>query len=92
MKETYVKPTIFIERFSLTQNIASGCAGYENGTHGTPINNTEASTCVWDMQGVMLFTSNACAAVEGGIQLGPNDSFDGVCYNGPTSSLAPFGA
>lgn len=88
MKETYIKPTIFIERFSLTQNIASGCAG---STLGTAINSTDINQCAWDMGGVILFTSDLCAE-NGGIQLDPTkgDTFEGVCFNAPNSSLAPF--
>lgn len=86
MKEKYVKPAIFIERFSLTQNIASGCAG---STLGQPYNNaTDISNCAWDMGGIILFT-NACD-VPGVTKLQDGDTFEAVCYNAPNSSLAPF--
>lgn len=84
MKEKYVKPAIFIERFSLTQNIASGCAG---STLGTAINSTDINQCAWDMGGIILFNSNACAD---GIKLQDGDTFEAVCFNAPNSSLAPF--
>lgn len=87
MKEKYVKPAIFIERFSLTQNIASGCAG---STLGQPHNNaTDISNCAWDMGGIILFNTDACD-VPGGIKLQVGDTFEAVCFNAPNSSLAPF--
>lgn len=88
MKEKYVKPAIFIERFSLTQNIATDCGAIENGTLGVPRQNS-ADTCIWDLgEGLNLFTT----AVGCAIQLGPNDTFDGVCFNAPNSNNAIFGS
>lgn len=88
MKEKYVKPEIFIERFSLTQNIAAACGAVENGSLGTPTTGDRTS-CKWDLGNNMsIFTSAANCTIP----LGDNDTFEGVCFNAPNSNITVFGA
>lgn len=89
MKEKYVKPTLILERFTMTQNIASGCAprneewGY--ATH------SDKSTCGWALpDGVNI------AWLEGTTVCndfyGEFDEVYGVCYNNPESGMTIFGS
>ena len=88
MKETYVKPTIFIERFSLTQNIANGCGGIASSL-GSP-GQADKFTCSWNVgTTTFLFTNTVEACFE---DVGENDEVFGVCYNAPNSNNAVFGA
>lgn len=88
MKETYVKPTIFIERFSLTQNIASGCGPIDSSL-GEP-GPTDKVTCGWVVGGfVQIFTdtiSNCTQKADG------YSDVNGLCYNAPNSSVVIFSA
>ena len=87
MKAKYVKPEIFIERFSLTQNIAAACGAVENGSLGTPTSG-DKNSCTWDLGGMSIFTLAAACTIP----LGDNDTFEGVCFNAPNSNTAVFGA
>lgn len=89
MKETYVKPALFIERFSLTQNIASGCGPIDSSL-GQP-GPTDKTTCGWwEVGGVVkIFTNDisGCAQKAEGY-----DDVNGVCFNAPTSSNVIYNA
>lgn len=84
MKETYVKPTIFIERFSLTQNIASGCGDYTGAGLGTPTTGDKLG-CAWDMGGILLFAGSKCNR-----PVGEDEVITSICYNAPTSNASVF--
>ena len=88
MKETYVKPEIIIERFSLTQNIANGCGAVNQGTLGAPLS-TAKESCAWDLGGVTLFMSSGNGCMKG---LDDDDVVESHCYNAPNSNVAMFGA
>ena len=85
MKETYVKPTIFIERFSLTQNIASGCGDYANAGMGVPTTG-DKTNCAWDMGGLMLFVSSPTCNKP----VGKDEIIVDICYNAPSSNASVF--
>lgn len=87
MKEAYVKPAFYIERFSLTQNIASGCGAMSNGSLGTPAV-ADKNTCGWSMRNLTLFVSVPTCTVEAD----PDGEVYGICFNSPNSSNAIFGA
>ena len=89
MKQTYVKPRIMIERFALTQSIASGCGAVPSGsTLGEPAH-YHKSTCAWNVGGILLFIDpNICKDK----QIGENDEFMGYCYNNPDGGIAIFGS
>ena len=63
MKAKYVKPEIFIERFSLTQNIAAACGAVENGSLGTPTSG-DKNSCTWDLGGMSIFTTTAGCTIS----------------------------
>ena len=87
MKETYVKPSIVIERFSLTQNIASGC-GVIDSSLGMP-GQADKNTCAWLVGGVVkIFVAQpTCTQLADAYE-----DVNGICYNAPNSSVVVFGA
>lgn len=87
MKEAYVKPAFYIERFSLTQNIANNCGVPTGGSSlGNPGNMIDKS-CGWDIGTGILFISG----VENcNIPVDPDAEVSGVCYMAPNSSNAIF--
>jgi hypothetical protein len=71
----YEKPALYIERFMLTQSIASGCSpSYPD--FGMP-NQASQETCGWDVfPGFEIFTNlDICDY--------PGEAFEFVCYNAP---------
>lgn len=87
MKQTYVKPRMIVERFALTQSIASGCGvAPGGGTLGVPAHYNK-NTCAWDVGGILLFIdANICTDM----QVGENDQVMGYCYNNPEGGTAIF--
>lgn len=85
MKETYVKPAIFIERFSLTQNIASGCGDYTSAGMGVPTTG-DNTNCAWDMGGLTLFVSSPICNRP----VGKDEIIESICYNAPSSNASVF--
>ena len=101
MKQKYVKPVVILERFSLTECIASGCANLSSSTLGSP-NNSSKEYCEWvtGSDGVELFLSagTVCDNVKDlitiGFITGPVDEYTpvyGVCYNNPEGATV-FGS
>ncbi len=85
MKQTYVKPRIIIERFALTQSIASGCGAVADNSLGQPTQWSK-STCAWDVGGYTFFLdtmTNICKDYK----LSENDDLYGFCYNNPEGSM-----
>lgn len=86
MKQNYVKPTIMIERFSLCQNIAAGCApGNEWGS----ANIGDKSSCGWITPGGQILWLEGTVCKD---HYGPDDEFYGVCYNNPGGGMTIFGS
>lgn len=86
MKQNYVKPTIMIERFSLCQNIAADCTA---GTEWGSAVHTDKNSCGWETPGGEVFWIDKPACNE---LLGPDDGFEGVCYNNSEGGLTIFGS
>lgn len=87
MKQKYVKPTLIVERFTLTQSIATSC-GAPGGTGFGP-NHANAINCTWSAYDVEFFiTSNNC--YEGPESNEDIFELDGYCYNNPTDQFAMF--
>lgn len=92
MKETYVKPSIFFESFSLTQTIARNCGDTHTGTFGPGSNHYNENTCEWDVGGLMLFfTSDPSGRCEDGPdEAGDEYELEGICYNNPDGGQEIF--
>lgn len=84
MKKKYFKPAIAMESFVLTQTIAS-CGAKHNSSLGSP---TQASkdTCGWQVGAEVVFVSQPICTEE----LGPEEGFDGICYNNPEGGQSIF--
>ncbi len=88
MKQKYVKPAMVLERFTLTQNIARDC-GPANREWGQPTFGDEAN-CGWKVPGtdmILWVYSPACNELYG-----PDDPFEGICYNNPEGGMPIFGS
>lgn len=80
MKKAYNKPLLIVERFALSQTIATGCG--ENVV-GEPLH-TRTYNCAWDMGGVIILqTTEICGE-------NASDVWDFVCYNAPEPSMSIF--
>lgn len=83
MKKVYEKPSLYVERFMLTQSIASGCSP-SNPDFGVPTQ-TSQEVCGWDIYGIEIFADyNICDF--------PTEYFEGVCYNAPAGGFIAFTA
>lgn len=74
MKKVYSKPDILFEDFSLSTNIAAGCAmiaGYEGGKYGVKFG------------GLYIFTDKCFDNV------GTNE-WEGICYHVPNEGFNAF--
>ena len=84
MKKTYKKPMMIVERFTLSQTIATGCGDLEQ--YGSPTL-TRMANCAWDFNGAFLLflegNNNCVHQIEDG-------TIDGLCYNGPSPSMSLF--
>lgn len=87
MKKTYVKPSINMEYFTLSQSIAAGCGSVPGGnTTGKP-NHGDKTTCGWDMGNMVIWTED-----NGGcdFEWGADDPWETVCYNNPNGGNSVF--
>lgn len=88
MKQTYVKPSIVVERFSLAQSIAAGCAPHNDGWGHC--NHWSKSTCGWVLpDGVNIAWISAPVCND---FYGENESIYGICYNNPEGGMTIFGS
>lgn len=81
MKKTYMKPSLYVESFSLTQSIAKGCTAEKHGlgepSHGNP------EDCGWDFSGATFFT----ISVNDDCRDGGMGELELVCYNAPNGNI-----
>ena len=92
MKESYTKPLIFFENFSLTQTIARNCGDTHSGTLGQS-NHYNENTCQWIVGDSEYFFVEACqdAGEIGDPEPGDDDiDIPGFCYNNPEGSQQVF--
>lgn len=83
MKKAYNKPLLIVERFALSQTIASGCADMREYGYPTLARKWE---CGWDFNGaVVIFLEGVTGCVE---QI--KDGVYGFCYNGPVGGMSIF--
>ena len=83
MKRVYEKPALYIERFMLTQSIASGCSP-SNPNFGKPAQASQ-ETCGWYIGGYEIFYDPNICEIDGEV-------FDFVCYNAPSGAFIAFAA
>ena len=81
MKKVYEKPTVYIERFDLSQSIASGCSVLDT-FGGTSVNNRDKSTCGIVFGGAAYFSDNVQGCTAG--------EFEEFCYNAPAEGMILF--
>lgn len=87
MKMKYVKPTMIVERFTLTQNIAYDCAPH-NAEWGWATLADKAS-CGWQLPSgdIAWLEGDSCTD-----WYGEYDEIFGVCYNNPEGGMTIFGS
>lgn len=81
MKKIYEKPAAYIERFNLTQSIASGCSVLET-FGGTTVNSEDAETCGIVFGGTAYFSDGVLGCIAG--------EYDEFCYNAPAEGSILF--
>lgn len=88
VKETYVKPQIHIEYFSLNQNIAN-CGAAHNSDWGSPSHWTK-TTCGWRWpNGEVAFLNDMEVCTDKYFE---TDNIEGICYNNPEGGATIFGS
>ncbi len=90
MKMEYVKPSMIVERFTLSQSIAAPCNAATDPArpYGDP-NSGSRYSCTWEFQGDILFASENQSCV---LKLKDGAEFGIICYNNPSVDLAVFGS
>lgn len=75
MKNKYVKPTLSVEMFSLTQAIARDCG---DSIPKSQLTLNDAQTCTWNLGGGnTVFIANQHCTIDG-------TTMEYVCYNNPS--------
>lgn len=75
MKNKYVKPTLSVEMFSLTQAIARDCG---DSIPQSQLSSNDANTCYWDLGGTnQVFIVKQHCTIDG-------TTMEYVCYNNPS--------
>lgn len=88
MKMKYVKPTMIVERFTLTQNIAYTCAPH-NADWGWATY-ADKSSCGWQLPdgfNIAWVEAPMCNDLYG-----EDEGILGVCYNNPEGGMTIFGS
>lgn len=75
MKSKYVKPTMSVEMFCLTQAIARDCS---DSIPQSQLTSNDAHTCAWDLGGgATVFIVGQHCVMDG-------TTMEFVCYNNPS--------
>ena len=75
MKNKYVKPTLSVEMFSLTQAIARDCG---DSIPKSQLTSNDPNSCAWDLGGNnKVFIVNQHCTIDG-------NTMEYVCYNNPS--------
>lgn len=91
MKMAYVKPSMIVERFTLSQSIAAPCTAASDPSklYGDP-NQQTRSTCQWVYGDDILFTAGNTKGCN--LELSEGVDVGIFCYNNPDPDLAVFGS
>lgn len=84
MKMEYVKPRMIVERFTLTQSIASGCSA-AGSSLGEAFGLTDKASCAWDHGGILFFLNGIEICRD--VQVVDDSDLEGFCYNNPSGSV-----
>lgn len=86
MKKVYTRPTVSVEYFALSQNIAQSCGYKDELFLGRPTQ-ADKMTCGWDDgSGEVYWTARpAC-----GDEYSPDLEIGEVCYNNPNGAATIF--
>lgn len=88
MKEKYVKPSMIIERFTLTSTIANNCADFIQKEYLTL---STKGSCGWNIGGgFTVFERAPVCMIESNDWV--TDSGDIICYNNPVGGANIFGS
>lgn len=88
-RKKYIKPDFAVERFELSQVIASGCTAV-GGDYGSPGLYLNQSTCFWEAGQTRYFNSQMNC--DEGYDIGPDEEFGGICYHAPAGLQTAFGS
>lgn len=89
MKEMYVKPTMILERFTLSQNIADFCSAH-NSDWGHA-NYADKNSCGWALpDGSNIAWLRDTVACNDPYE--ESDDINGICYNNPVNGITIFGS
>ena len=91
MKRQYTRPTLRIERFSLSQTVASSCGDFTGSTLGKPSSGDKVS-CGWDVGGYIVWVADSQSAHDCNVHMSEDARFEAVCYNNPNGGLTIFGS
>lgn len=79
MKKKYVKPSIYVEDFTLMEHVAYGCTSQNIQKPDDTIVNTRDTSCSYDINGAFrLFTTGNTDRCD----FAPDDFGDRGCYEG----------
>ena len=81
MKSKYVKPTLAVEMFSLTQSIARDCG---DSIPKSQLTSNDIHSCAWDLGGgATVFIPGPNCVIDG-------TTMEYVCYNNPSEGNLIF--
>lgn len=80
MKKIYKKPILFMETFSITQSVATGCGAVAGGNSLGKPTHWEKETCGWSYGNMIVWTeaNTGCS-----VKWGKDDEYASLCYNNP---------
>ena len=84
MKKAYNKPLLIVERFALSQTIASGCGDMRRYGYPTLARKWE---CGWDFNDAVVIFLKGVTGCD--LQL-EYDDWEGICYNAPAGGMNVF--
>lgn len=88
MRKPYQKPMLYVERFELSEHIATGCALIDQEQGDKDFTTPEA--CVFEWGGVKMFMNSGNCASQNVIILDPHDPTSAFCYHGPSAERWVF--
>lgn len=88
MKAPYSKPHFYLERFTLSQSIASSCDTNSNVAQCGP-NQSDKNSCGYVINGVSYWLENMGETICF-MGMSENDEIGGFCYDNPSNGFTIF--